>query len=217
MISALSANLVMPNQNSATDYKFTDLFKGFHIDAIVSGALFCAIFLEFSVGDWAAIFVKEDIGIKSGLHTLPYILFTFAMIAGRLTVHHLFGRFSLQFLVKVASLTSGFAFLIGILISRYLGLEHKTLSLIILCISFTIAGLGSSFLGPSIMNIANTRSNSPSSVVIGQIGVINNIAVFIMRLVIAWTAQAVSLSFALMIPALLLITVPYFSKIFKRV
>lgn len=215
MISALRANLVMPNQNSATDYKFTDLFKGFRFDSVVSGALFCAIFLEFSVGDWAAIFVKEDIGIKGGLHTLPYILFTFAMIAGRLTVHHLFGRYSLQFLIQVASLTSGFAFLIGILISRYLGLEHKTLSLIVLCLSFTIAGLGSSFLGPSIMNAANTRSNSPSSVVIGQIGVINNIAVFLMRLVIAWTAQALSLSIALMIPALLLFTVPYFSKIFK--
>ena len=137
------------------------------------------------------------------------------MIAGRLTVHQLFRRFSLQLLVKVASLTSGFTFLIGILISRYLGLEHKTLSLIVLCFSFTIAGLGSSFLGPSIMNAANTRSNSPSSVVIGQIGVINNVAVFLMRLVIAWTAQAVSLSIALMIPALLLFTVPYFSKIFK--
>lgn len=215
MISALRANLVMPNQNSATDYKFTDLFKGFRLDPVVSSALFCAIFLEFSVGDWAAIFVKEDIGIKGGLHTLPYILFTFAMIAGRLTVHQLFRRFPLQLLVKVASLTSGFAFLIGILISRFLGLEHKTLSLIVLCLSFTIAGLGSSFLGPSIMNAANTRSTSPSSVVIGQIGVINNIAVFLMRLVIAWTAQAVSLSIALMIPALLLFTVPYFSKIFK--
>ena len=217
MISALSENLVMPNQNSATDYKFTDIFKGFRFDPFVSGALFCAIFLEFSVGDWAAIFVKEDVGIKGGLHTLPYILFTFAMITGRLTVHHLFRRFPMQLLVKAASLTSGLAFLIGIIVSRYLGLEHKTLSLMVLCLSFTIAGLGSSFLGPSTMNAANTRSNSPSSVVIGQIGVINNIAVFIMRLVIAWTAQAISLSIALMIPALLLFSVPYFSKIFKPV
>ena len=217
LISALSENLVKPNQNSDTDYKITDLFKGFQIDGIVSGALFCAIFLEFSVGDWAAIFVKEDVGIKSGLHTLPYILFTFAMIMGRLTIHRLFERFPMQFLVKVASLTSGSSFLVGVIATRFIGLEHKGLSLIILSISFTIAGLGSSFLGPGIMNAANTRSQSPSSVVIGQLGVINTIAVFIMRLVIAWTAQAFSLSVALMIPALLLFTVPYFSKMFKSV
>jgi fucose permease len=213
----LSESLVKPNQNSETDYKITDLFKGFRIDGMVSGGLFCAILLEFSVGDWAAIFVKEDIGIKGGAHTLPYILFTFAMITGRLTIHLLYSKFSMEFLVKSASLISGISFLIGILATRIIGIENKTISLIILSITFTIAGLGSSFLGPSIMNAANIRSKLPSSVVIGQIGVINNISVFIMRLIIAWTAQAFSLSLALLIPALLLLTVPFFAKIFKNV
>ncbi|CAB4930006.1 unannotated protein [freshwater metagenome] len=216
LIAAIGENLVKPNQDSSTDYSFSDVFKGFRIDGMVSGALFCAIFLEFSVGDWAAIFVKEDIGIKSGVHTLPYILFTFAMITGRLTVHHLFSKFPMQSLVKVASLISGTSFLLGILAVRFIHAENRSLLLVVLCISFTIAGLGSSFLGPSIMNAANTRSTSPSSVVIGQIGVVNNIAVFIMRLIIAWTAQAFSLSTALIIPAMLLFTIPYFSKIFKR-
>jgi len=214
-ISKLSESLVKPNQNSETDYKFTDLLKGFKIDGIVSGGLFCAIFLEFSVGDWAAIFVKEDIGIKGGAHTLPYILFTFAMIAGRLSIHLLYSRFSMEFLVKTASLISGISFLIGIFATGIIGVENKTASLIILSVSFTIAGLGSSFLGPSIMNAANIRSKSPSSVVIGQIGVVNNIASMIMRLVIAWTAQAFSLSVALILPALLLLTVPYFAKMFR--
>lgn len=215
MISAIGENLVKPNHDTKTDYKFGDLLKGFRIDALISGALFCAIFLEFSVGDWAAIFVKEDIGIKGGLHTLPYILFTFAMITGRLTIHKLFSRFTMQFLIKAASLISGISFLIGLAATRFIGIDHKMLSLVVLSISFTIAGLGSSFLGPTIMNLANIRSSSPSSVVIGQMGVVNNIVVFIMRLVIAWTAQAVSLSFALLIPALLLLIVPFFSKIFK--
>ena len=215
-ITKLSESLVKANQDSETDYKITDLFKGFRIDAMVSGGLICAIFLEFSVGDWAAIFVKEDIGIKGGAHTLPYILFTFAMIAGRLTIHRLYSKFSMEFLVKIASLISGISFLIGILATRIIGTDSKTTSLIILSVTFTIAGLGSSFLGPSIMNAANMRSNSPSSVVIGQMGVVNIIAVFIMRLVIAWTAQAFSLSLALLIPALLLLTVPYFAKIFKN-
>ena len=215
-ITKLSESLIKPNQDSETDYGITDLFKGFRIDGIVSGALFCAIFLEFSVGDWAAIFVKEDIGIKGGAHTLPYILFTFAMIAGRLTIHYLHSKFSMEFLVKSASLISGISFLIGIFATRIIGVGNNTISLIILSVTFTIAGLGSSFLGPSIMNAANMRSKLPSSVVIGQLGVINNIAVLIMRLVIAWTAQVFSLSLALLIPAVLLLTVPLFAKIFKN-
>jgi hypothetical protein len=71
-------------------------------------------------------------------------------------------------------------------------------------------------LGPSMMNAANARSRFPASVVIGQIGVINICLVFVMRWVIAWTAEATSLSIALCIPGFMLLLVPYFSKIFKN-
>ncbi len=217
VISSMDSQLLKANPEVGVDYKISDIFKGFRIDSLVSGALICAGFLEFAVGDWTAIFVKEDVGIKSGLHTLPYILFTFAMIIGRLRVHKLYSRFSIQFLVKLGSLVSGISFLIGILAVRLIAPDKKMLILVVLCISFTVAGLGTSFLAPSVMNIANSRSRAPASVVIGQLGVINNIAVFVVRLIVAWTAQAFSLSIALIIPVLLLFMVPYFSKIFKRV
>jgi hypothetical protein len=171
--------------------------------------------LEYAVSDWAAIFVKEDMDILSGIHTLPYILFTLAMIIGRLNLHNLLPHYTIDFLIVRASLLSGLSFIAGIIAVSIVGTSNKTLVLIILSISFTIAGLGSSFLGPSVMNAANTRSKFPSSVVIGQIGVINIALVFVMRWVIAWTAQATSLSIALCIPALMLLAVPYFSKIFK--
>ena len=217
VISSMDSQLLKANPEVGVDYKISDIFKGFRIDSLVSGALICAGFLEFAVGDWTAIFVKEDVGIKSGFHTLPYILFTFAMIIGRLRVHKLYSRFSIQFLVKLGSLVSGISFLIGILAVRLIAPDKKMLILVVLCITFTVAGLGTSFLAPSVMNIANSRSRAPASVVIGQLGVINNIAVFVVRLIVAWTAQAFSLSIALIIPVLLLFMVPYFSKIFKRV
>lgn len=216
-ISSMDSQLLKPNHEVGADYKVSDIFKDFRIDGLVSGALICAGFLEFAVGDWTAIFVKEDVGIKSGLHTLPYILFTLAMIIGRLSVHNLYSRFSIQFIVKLGSLISGISFLIGILAVRLIAPDKKLLILVVLCISFTVAGLGTSFLAPSVMNIANSRSTAPASVVIGRLGVINNIAVFSIRLIVAWTAQAFSLSIALIIPALLLFMVPYFSRIFKRV
>jgi fucose permease len=216
-ISSMDSQLLKPNHDVETDYKVSDIFKDFRIDGLVSGALICAGFLEFAVGDWTAIFVKEDVGIKSGLHTLPYILFTLAMIIGRLSVHKLYSRFSIQLIVKLGSLVSGISFLTGILAVRFIAPDKKMLILVVLCISFTVAGLGTSFLAPSVMNIANSRSRAPASVVIGRLGVINNIAVFSIRLIVAWTAQAFSLSIALIIPALLLFMVPYFSKIFKAV
>lgn len=217
IINELAPNLVKANTNPESDHRARDMFKGFKIDGLVSGGLLCAIMLEFAIGDWAAIFVKEDMGIKGGINTLPYILFTLAMIAGRLNLHKLLERFSIHELAVKASLISGLSFIAGILGVTVTGTSNKTLVIVILSISFTIAGLGSSFLGPSVMNAANTRSKFPSSVVIGQIGVINISLVFVVRWVIAWTAQATSLTFALLIPAVMLLTVPYFAKIFKNV
>ncbi len=217
IIFRISPNLIQANTNPESDHRARDMFKGFKIDKQVSAALLLVIMLEYSVSDWAAIFVKEDMKIVGGIHTLPYILFTLAMIIGRLNLHNLLPKYTIDFLVVRASLLSGFSFIAGIIGVSLVGTSNETLVIVILSISFTIAGLGSSFLGPSVMNAANTRSKFPSSVVIGQIGVINISLVFIMRWVIAWTAQATNLSIALLIPALMLLTVPYFAKIFKNV
>jgi len=215
IIIRISPNLVKAVSNPNPEHRARDMFKGFKIDISVSASLLLAIMLEYAVSDWAAIFVKEDMKIASGIHTLPYILFMLAMIIGRLNLHNLLPRFTIDFLVVRASLLSGFSFLVGIIAVSIAGTSNETVDLIILSISFMVAGLGSSFLGPSVMNAANTRSKFPSSVVIGQIGVINIVLVFVMRWVIAWTAQTTSLSIALLIPAVMLIVVPRFSKIFR--
>lgn len=217
IIVRMSPNLVKADVNPNSIHRARDMFKGFKIDVPVSAALMLVIMLEYAVSDWAAIFVKEDLKILSGIHTLPYILFTLAMIVGRLNLHNLLPHYTIDLLVVRASLLSGLSFLVGIIAVSIVGTSNKIVVLIILSISFTVAGLGSSFLGPSMMNAANTRSKFPSSVVIGQIGVINIVLVFVMRWVIAWTAQATSLAIALCIPALMLLAVPYFSKIFKNV
>jgi MFS family permease len=216
-ISTMTPNLLKSNENPESDVKLGEIIKGFNFDMMVSGGLLCAIMLEFAVSDWSAIFLKEDLGILSGIHTLPFILFTLTMIIGRLSFHRLLPHYSMQRLSQVASLISGISFLMGIAAVSAVGTGNKALTIIILSVSFSIAGIGSSFLGPSMMNAANSRSRFPASVVIGQIGVINICLIFVMRWVIAWTAEATSLSIALCIPAFMLLLVPYFSKIFKNV
>ena len=217
LIHRLSPNLVKADKNPDSEHRARDMFKGFRIDIPVSGALLFVIMLEYAVSDWAAIFVKEDMGIAGGIHTLPYILFTLAMIVGRLNLHNLLPHYSIDFLVVRASLLSGLSFIFGIIAVSIVGTSNSVAVIVILSISFTLAGLGSSFLGPSVMNAANTRSKFPSSVVIGQIGVVNITLVFVMRWVIAWTAQATSLAVALLIPAIMLLTAPYFARIFRKI
>lgn len=217
VIGTMTPNLVKPNENPESDYKLSETFKGFNFDFLISGGLLCAIMLEFAIGDWAAIFAKEDMGIISGIHTLPYILFMLTMILGRLNFHRFLHRYTMEQMARVASVVSSVSFLLGIAAVTLVGHDNQLVTIIILSISFTFTGIGSSFLGPSMMNAANARSRFPASVVIGQIGIINICLVFVMRWIIAWTAQATSLSIALCIPAIMLLAVPYFAKVFKSV
>jgi len=215
VIKSLSPELLKANQDIEVDYKLKELFSGFSFDRMVSFGLICAIFLEFALSDWAAIYTKEEIGIKSGFNTLPFILFTMWMIFGRFTVHYLLPRFTLERLAVRGSLLAGSSFLVSVFLARSVFATNQDMAFLVICIGFSLAGLGSSFIGPTFMAAANTRSNHPASVVIGHIGVANIVLAFILKWVVAWTAQATSLTIGLLIPGMLLLTVPFFAKALK--
>ena len=217
VINSFAPELLKANQDLSIEYKLKELFAGFSFDRLVSFGLICAIFLEFALSDWATIYTKEEIGIKSGLNTLPFILFTMWMIFGRLTVHYLLPRYTLERLAIQASLLAGSSFLVSIFLARAVFVANQNIAFLVICIGFSIAGLGSSFLGPTFMTAANARSKHPASVVIGHIGVANIILAFILKWIVAWTAQATSLTIGLIIPAVLLLTVPFFAKALKSV
>lgn len=215
VIKSLAPELLKANQDIEVDYKLKELFSGFSFDRMVSFGLICAIFLEFALSDWAAIYTKEEIGIKSGFNTLPFILFTMLMIFGRFTVHYLVPRFTLERLAVRGSLLAGTSFLVSVFLARSVFATNQDMAFLVICIGFSLAGLGSSFIGPTFMAAANTRSNHPASVVIGHIGVANIVLAFILKWVVAWTAQATSLTIGLLIPGMLLLTVPFFAKALK--
>jgi hypothetical protein len=53
-------------------------------------------------------------------------------------------------------------------------------------------------------------------VVVGQMGVVNNTTVFILKACVAWTAEfSGSLAIALVIPALMLIATAFFARVLK--
>jgi hypothetical protein len=105
---------------------------------------------------------------------------------------------------------AGTSFLIGIWSIDYFGLAG-------LMVTFALAGLGSSFIGPSFLNIANTRINLPSSIVIGQISAVNVMLSWVLKQIIAFVAQGFGLQAALSIPAIMAIAVGLFTKVFKPI
>ena len=216
MIIRLTPVLMKPNEDEEEHLPLRTLITSFRVDWLISGGLVCAVFLEFATGDWSAIFAKERIGVSSGMAALPYVFFMTAMIIGRLNAGSIAKRFQVDQTVRLFALLGGGGFLTFLTITVQIPAEHKTIAFVTTCIAFTFAGMGSSLMAPSFYTAGNQRSPLPSAVVVGQIGVVNMIAVFILKASIAWTAQFTgSLAIALTIPALMLMATAFFARALK--
>jgi len=216
MIIRLTPVLMKPNEDEEEHLPLRTLFTSFRVDWLISGGLLCAVFLEFATGDWSAIFAKVRIGVSSGMAALPYVFFMNAMIIGRLNAGAIAKRFQVDQTIRLFALVGGGGFLTFLTITVQIPAEHKTIAFVTTCLAFTFAGMGSSLMAPSFYTAGNQRSPLPSAVVVGQIGVVNMIAVFILKASIAWTAQFTgSLAIALTIPALMLMATAFFARALK--
>lgn len=217
-VSKLGPELIKPSVHEKDDFKILDLFKSFRIDVLVSSALACGVIIEFVTADWSAIYSKETIGVNGSLATIPYIASLIAMIIGRLGIHIVTRRIPLESMVKIGSVIGGVGFIGFITASNMLVDVSTTASFICAIAGFTIGGLGSSFLSPTLFTAANARSPQHSAVVVGQMGVVNAVLILIIKTVVAWTAQFTgSIAIALIIPGLMLISVAFMSKVAKGI
>jgi len=217
IVQKLKPLLIEPNQNSEEDYTIKDIFTSFEIDWPVSLGMACVVYLEFALGDWGTIFTKERLDVSGGLSTAPFIIFSATMIVGRLLIHRLLERATIDIWVRRAALFAGIGFGGCIIVATHLPAGMKWWSYSLFIAAFAIAGLGSSFLAPTFMSAANRRSKLPSAVVVGQFGVTNTVLTFAVKWVVAWTIQFTgSIALAMMIPTAMMLAAVFFSNSLKE-
>ena len=217
IIIRLRPVLLESNTDSEHDYSIKEIFTGFRIDWPVSLGMACAVYLEFAIGDWGTIFTKDRLGINAGLSATPYIVFTAMMIFGRLLIHRLLPHAPLHLWVKRATLLAGTGFGTCIIVATHLPASMKWWSFALFTLGFALAGVGSSFVGPSFFAAANRRSSQPSAVVVGQFGVVNNVLMFGIKWIVAWTIQFTgSIALAMMIPTVMILVTIFFTDSLKE-
>ena len=217
IVLSLHPVLLEANTDEDNHYSIKQIFTSFHIDWPVSLGMACVVYLEFAVGDWGTIFTKDRLGVSASLSTIPYILFTATMIFGRLLVHKLLPKAPLHLWVKRAALLAGIGFGVCIIVATHLPASMKWWSYSLFLIGFFIGGLGSSFLGPSFFAAATRRSMLPNAIVVGQFGVVNNVLIFIVKWIVAWTIQFTgSIALAMMIPTMMILISVFFVEVLKE-
>ena len=217
IVLSLHPVLLEANTDEDNHYSIKQIFTSFHIDWPVSLGMACVVYLEFAVGDWGTIFTKDRLGVSASLSTIPYILFTATMIFGRLLVHKLLPKAPLHLWVKRAALLAGIGFGVCIIVATHLPASMKWWSYSLFLIGFFIGGLGSSFLGPSFFAAATRRSKLPNAIVVGQFGVVNNVLIFIVKWIVAWTIQFTgSIALAMMSPTMMNLISVFFVQVLQE-
>lgn len=182
-------------------------------DQYVVIAYVCAVMVEFSTNDWVTLLSHQENGASSSLSVVPFLIFVVGMVTGRLGFHKLPASKSETFWISTFSRVGGLGFIGFLLISKLL--SHRNFAAAFACeiLAFFIGGLGGSFLAGVLTQIATDRSELPAGVVVAQLSFALTIITFLLRILIAGVIQATSITYGLLIPGVLMITLSFFTKL----
>lgn len=192
-----------------------EIAKTFSFQPVIVVAMVLAMQAEFSIQDWSAIYSKDTLKMSASTSIWGYAVFIGAMIIVRFNATRLAARWSESQLISKLPILGGLGFAVGISLGTWLSHTNQILGFIVSLVGFALAGFGSSILAPTLFGISFRNSSLPSSVVVARIGLTQVIATFIAKFIIAWVAQATSVTIALMIPALMLLATSRFSHLGK--
>ena len=166
---------------------------------------------EGAAGDWGGILARETFGASPFLATLPYIFFNIAMVTGRFSGDYLMERFGTYKILFRAGLITGIGLSTGLIIGNIYSQIFAWFAI----------GAGMSVVIPAVFstgaNIARDRfagKIAPSE----GVAIVSGISYFGFLAApptLGYIAQAITLRWAMMIPAALAIALAIGSRALK--
>jgi len=193
-------------------FALAKFFTTLKVDWIVAFGLLFGSILEFITADWSSIFGREELGLDPSLSVVPYFVFIFAMIIGRFNFSKLEKKYNLEKLVTVFGIAGGLSMAFGIIAGKILAGTSPILGLVACAIGFVGGGYGLSFMW-AVFNLRGIeRSDLGTSAVISQLAAFQNLAVFVVKNIVAIAAGIFGLPIAMLIPCVMLMFVGYFFR-----
>ena len=206
---------IKPGSASASFSYSLFTVRKFKVDWPFYIAMLMAIQMEYSMADWATIYAQENLQSSPKFAALPYLVFLGFMIIGRLNVHRVFDRFTAKELFDFGALIGGGGYCAGVLLSHLIS-NSNPLAYWSFLLALAFGGLGTSFMAPLFLNIAQARSKESFAAIIGQMGLLNIAMVSVVRLFISWVTQVGGLTLGILIPGLMLISLIFFTNVISE-
>ena len=165
---------------------------------VLLGSLcFVAYMAEGAVADWSSIFMREFRGAASGPAVAAFVSFSACMTVGRLSGDWLAMRLGKVTLIRSGALLASVGLVSGLLIPNILAT----------IVGFAFVGIGLSVLVPVLFSIAGSMSGGESNAAVTRVSTIAFFGLLVGPSFIGFVADHASLTWALTIPAVLLVYV----------
>ena len=165
---------------------------------------------EGSAGDWGGVLARETFGASAFVSTIPFIAFSFTMVVGRFFGDQLATKFGPNRILKVGGLIGGTGLAVGLLVGGTGGVIF----------GWFLFGAALSAVIPLLFSAAGSMANkrfagsiSPAEAV-AMISGISYFGFIVGPPLMGFLADAITLRWAMLIPAVLAIIISASSKIF---
>ena len=155
-------------------------------------ACFCAMLAEGAVGDWSAVYLREDLGAAAAVAPLGYAASSLAMALGRLTGDAVVRRFGAASTIVVG----GILVVVGMSAGLLLAQPFAAIA------GFALVGLGLANAVPVMFSAAGRVRDVPAGTALASASTMGYTGFLVGPTVIGLVAQATSLTTALWIPAI---------------
>lgn len=178
--------------------------------------LIAGMVAEGAASDWAAILLRDNMQISSGLYTSAFASFALAMITSRFLGDKALHKFGPRNTVRYGGVVGGAVWGASLLIAVPLSSHAQIPALIIVNIGFIFAGLGIGPMFPAFILAASRIKGVAPAVAISRVGVIGISGYFIGPTITGLFAEITSLSIAMAYPVLMMMLGGYMSRAIKE-
>ncbi|MDG2497539.1 MAG: MFS transporter [Aquiluna sp.] len=167
--------------------------------------LFCGVYPEVAVIDWATVFAKDVLNVDVALRSIPFAAFMVGMIIGRLSMTKLAEWFHPHTLASRGAFLAAGSLAVAALLSVPVAGVSSQLGLLVTAIFWGFAGLGLAPVSPSFYSAAGHIPGVSTAWAISRLSLFNAVVSISAKTMMGALSEGVGLSLAFFFPITLAI------------
>ena len=167
---------------------------------LLAFGLFCGIYPEVAIIDWAAVFARDVLNAEVALRSVPFATFMVGMIAGRLSMTRLAERYHPHLMASRGSFMAAIALALTAIFAPMLTESSPTLGLVVASLLWGLAGLGLSPVSPAFFSAAGHIPGVSTAWAVSRLSLFNSMVAIGAKTMMGALTEGVGLSLAFFFP-----------------